>query len=129
MPAFSYSINKSLKMWNGMKKRKRKTAAFVAAILVCINFIMTPQIGALANNGNTVEEEVEEIKDNSLYAKSAVLMDAESGRILYGKNTTEQMAMASTTKIMTLLIALEQGDLESFYDKDFLCIKYSRKFN
>ena len=99
-------------MWNGMKKRKRKTAAFVAAILVCINFIMTPQIGVLANNGNTVEEEVEEIKDNSLYAKSAVLMDAESGRILYGKNATEQMAMASTTKIMTLLIALEQGDLD-----------------
>ena len=99
-------------MWNGMKKRKRKTAALIAAILVCINFLMTPQIGALANNGNTVEEEVEEIKDNSLYAKSAVLMDAESGRVLYGKNATEQMAMASTTKIMTLLIALEQGDLD-----------------
>jgi D-alanyl-D-alanine carboxypeptidase (penicillin-binding protein 5/6) len=31
---------------------------------------------------------------------------------LYGKNEAEQMAMASTTKIMTLLIALEQGDLE-----------------
>ena len=91
-----------------MKKRKRKTAAFIAAILVCINFIMTSEIEVLANIGNAVEEEVEEIKDNSLYAKSAVLMDAESGRILYGKNATEQMAMASTTKIMTLLIALEQ---------------------
>ena len=38
-------------------------------------------------------------------------MDAESGRILYAKNASEQMAMASTTKIMTLLVALEQGDL------------------
>ena len=46
-----------------------------------------------------------------LYAKSAVLMDAESGRILFEKNGNEIMAMASTTKIMTCILALEKGNL------------------
>lgn len=47
-----------------------------------------------------------------LYARSAVLMDADTGRILFGKNAQEQMPMASTTKIMTLLVTLENADLE-----------------
>ena len=47
-----------------------------------------------------------------LYAQSAVLMDAESGRVLFGKNEEEQKAMASTTKIMTCILALEHGDLD-----------------
>lgn len=43
----------------------------------------------------------------NLYAKSAVLMDADSGRILYEKNGFQIMPMASTTKIMTCIVALE----------------------
>lgn len=52
------------------------------------------------------------LKDNELYALSACLMDADSGRVLYGKNVDEVRAMASTTKIMTLIIALEYGNAE-----------------
>jgi len=52
------------------------------------------------------------IKDSELYSKSAVLIDGDSGRVLYGKNELEQLPMASTTKIMTCIIALEYGDLE-----------------
>lgn len=44
-----------------------------------------------------------------LYANSACLTDAASGRILYSKNETEPMPMASTTKIMTCILALESG--------------------
>lgn len=51
-------------------------------------------------------------KDISLYAKSAVLMDADSGRVLYERNGYEQMAMASTTKIMTLIVTLENASLD-----------------
>lgn len=47
-----------------------------------------------------------------LYAQAAVLMDAVSGRVLFEKNGQEQKAMASTTKIMTCILALEQGGLE-----------------
>lgn len=46
-----------------------------------------------------------------LYAKSAVLMDAESGRVLYEKNGGEFLANASTTKILTCILALEEGNL------------------
>ena len=42
-------------------------------------------------------------------AKSAVLIDAESGVVLYGKNENERRGMASTTKIMTALVALENA--------------------
>lgn len=52
------------------------------------------------------------LKANDLYALSACLMDADSGRVLYEKNGYEVRAMASTTKIMTLIIALEYGNME-----------------
>lgn len=47
-----------------------------------------------------------------LYAQSAVVMDADSGRVLFEKNGFEKKAMASTTKIMTCILALESGKLE-----------------
>ena len=43
----------------------------------------------------------------SVAAKGAVLIDAKSGRILFGQNENERFPMASTTKIMTALLALE----------------------
>ncbi|HHY13074.1 MAG TPA: D-alanyl-D-alanine carboxypeptidase [Thermoanaerobacterales bacterium] len=45
-------------------------------------------------------------------ANSAILMDIDSGRILYDKNINEKRPMASTTKIMTAIIALELGNLQ-----------------
>ena len=47
-----------------------------------------------------------------LYAKAAVLMDADSGRVLYDLCGDEQLPMASTTKIMTLIVTLENADPE-----------------
>lgn len=49
--------------------------------------------------------------ENELFAKSAVLIDADSGRILYAKNADCEMANASTTKILTCIIVLENCDL------------------
>lgn len=54
----------------------------------------------------------EEPDPNELFAKAAVLMDADSGRILYAKNENEQMPMASTTKILTLIVTLENRNLD-----------------
>ena len=48
----------------------------------------------------------------TLYARSAVLMDADSGRILFEKNGEERLANASTTKILTCILALEKGEPE-----------------
>ncbi|MCC8127301.1 MAG: serine hydrolase [Clostridiales bacterium] len=47
---------------------------------------------------------------NNLRAQSAVLIDGDSGRILFGKNDDEFRPMASTTKIMTCILALEKGE-------------------
>lgn len=47
-----------------------------------------------------------------LYAQSAVLMDADSGRVLFEKNGGEQRPMASTTKILTCILVLENTDME-----------------
>ena len=45
-------------------------------------------------------------------AISAVIVDGDTGRILWGKNENKPMAMASTTKIMTALVALENSDIK-----------------
>ena len=49
------------------------------------------------------------LEEDHLYAESAVLMDAISGRVLFTKNPRARMYPASTTKIMTLMLALESG--------------------
>ena len=47
----------------------------------------------------------------TLGADCAVLMDGASGKILLGQNENKRCGMASTTKIMTALVAIENGDL------------------
>lgn len=46
-------------------------------------------------------------------ATAAVLMDADTGRVLYEKNADRRMLVASTTKILTALVVLESCDLQS----------------
>jgi len=79
---------------------KRAQACLMAAVL---------SIQALTIS-TYAEEAVEEPKD--LYARSCVLMDGSTGRVLFEKNGYEQMPMASTTKIMTLIVTLENGNLD-----------------
>ncbi len=45
-------------------------------------------------------------------ARAAVLINADNGQVLFGKNEEEQHSMASTTKIMTALIALEKASTD-----------------
>ncbi|MBO5378793.1 MAG: D-alanyl-D-alanine carboxypeptidase [Clostridia bacterium] len=52
----------------------------------------------------------------SLSAKSAILIEGQSGEVIYEKNACEMLSMASTTKIMTAIVALESGcDLDKKY--------------
>ena len=59
----------------------------------------------------SIEAHGEEL-EGDLYSLSAVLMDGESGRILYEKNGKEFLSNASTTKILTCILALEEGKQE-----------------
>lgn len=49
----------------------------------------------------------------ALSAQSAIVLDADSGRILFSHNARRKMGMASTTKIMTAITALENADINS----------------
>ena len=66
--------------------------------------------------GSAREVRAEESGQLQLYAQAAVLMDADSGRVLYGKNEKEILPMASTTKIMTCIVALEYGNPEEIVE-------------
>lgn len=57
----------------------------------------------------------------SISAVSAILIEADSGTVLYEKNADEQRAMASTTKIMTAILTIEAGDL----DREFVADSYA----
>jgi D-alanyl-D-alanine carboxypeptidase/D-alanyl-D-alanine carboxypeptidase (penicillin-binding protein 5/6) len=46
-------------------------------------------------------------------AQSAIVMDADSGKILFEQNADEIRAVASLTKVMTAIITLESGDLDT----------------
>ena len=56
-------------------------------------------------------------------AKAAVLISADTGEVVYAKNCTEKLPMASTTKIMTTLLCLESGGLYDEFVVDSDAIK------
>lgn len=78
--------------------------------LIAIILTIILSIGA----AKSVYAEEPDSTNLQLYAQSAVLMDAGSGRILYEKNGYDIKPMASTTKIMTCILALECGNVEDY---------------
>ena len=63
------------------------------------------------------ETEAQEQVPN-IIAEAAVVMDAKSGEVLYEKNADEIKEMASTTKIMTALVVLENIPLDTVVTVD-----------
>ena len=86
-----------------MKKRKKRKPYLMCILTVLLMMEISIRVQAEGTPEN-------------LYARSAVLMDADTGRILFGKNDNEVMPMASTTKIMTLLVTLEHADLDEIVE-------------
>lgn len=56
--------------------------------------------------------------DELTVAQSAVLMERDSGRVLYSKNMDKQLPMASTTKIMTALVVAENNAMDEVVTVD-----------
>lgn len=75
--------------------RKRLLALFLC---VCVCLMLPATLSA---------------EDVSVSAEAAVLMEITSGEIIYARNRNERLPMASTTKIMTALVALENGALST----------------
>lgn len=51
------------------------------------------------------------VQEPEISARTAIVMDLNSGMVLYEKNSQDKVFPASTTKILTALLAIEQGDL------------------
>ncbi|MDL4839336.1 D-alanyl-D-alanine carboxypeptidase family protein [Aquibacillus rhizosphaerae] len=62
--------------------------------------------------GITVQAETEEITPDNLISEAVILMDANSGQILYEKNARVPLYPASLTKIATAIYAIENGDMD-----------------
>ena len=73
----------------------------LTAVILVIGILLLIPISANATK---------EIKPFDVEAKSAVLMDIESGKVLYAKNPDEALPPASVTKVMTLLLVMEEID-------------------
>ncbi len=83
-----------------MKKIIKKSLLLLLSVLLLLN---VPVIVFAENE-----------TDLKLYARSALLMDAATGRVLYEENGYAVMPMASTTKIMTCILAIESGRLDEY---------------
>ena len=70
--------------------------------VVCLCLVLVLLVGVLPPRAAAVELDVE--------GKSALLMDAATGTVLYEKNAHEKLAPASVTKVMTMLLIMEAID-------------------
>lgn len=66
--------------------------------------------GSISSIFEELSIEVFNGEEPQINARSAIVMDFDSGRVLYEKNAYIKRPMASTTKIMTAIIALENGN-------------------
>lgn len=98
-----------------MKKRRWKKMIALSLLFIFFSSNHIPAEPLSQDNPDETQEENEiEIEEpKNLYALSACLMDADSGRILFGKEEDVRRANASTTKIMTLIVTLEHADLNN----------------
>lgn len=82
--------------------KKNNIRSSLVLLLCCLPLLFSPPGKALAEKESV-----------STHAKAAALIDVESGRILYSSRGDERLPIASLTKIMTAIVAIENGDLNS----------------
>ncbi|GGG57167.1 D-alanyl-D-alanine carboxypeptidase family protein [Paenibacillus radicis (ex Gao et al. 2016)] len=85
-----------------MKKRCMKLFLLVAALSMAMPVAAFAEEKAPANAGSAA--------DLAPSARSAILMDADSGTIIYEKNSNDKLPPASITKVMTMLLIMEAID-------------------
>ena len=99
----------------------KKVLCFVLSL--CIGAAACFPTGVFAKNEQ--EEAAEAVQSDALgvSARSAALIEADSGRVIYVKNGEERLPIASTTKIMTALLTLEAPNLDTYFTVDPNAIK------
>jgi D-alanyl-D-alanine carboxypeptidase len=89
-----------------MRIRKTKRFGF---IYISILFLYAAVIAPSARADN------ESYNAPAVHAEAAVLMDMESGEFVYERNADKRMLIASTTKIMTALVAIDGAASATVY--------------
>lgn len=82
-------------------------------ISICF-FIYVYIISVICNCIYATEENIQNEQNSGemvIYSESAILMESKTGKVLYEKNMNERKYPASTTKILTAIIALEKCEL------------------
>ncbi|NLI70790.1 MAG: D-alanyl-D-alanine carboxypeptidase [Firmicutes bacterium] len=87
----------------------KKRMAGRSGVILILLFLMFSLSGVATGQENDVGETMQK---PAVSAASAVVMDHRTGRILYSKGMNQQRYIASTTKIMTAIIAIEKGRLK-----------------
>lgn len=91
----------------------RKKYKNISTILISLFIIECFLLKIMYVNTAAIEKyTLKEDKNFRVNARCAIALDKESHRVLYEQNAYEIVPMASTTKILTSLIAIEQGDLD-----------------
>lgn len=92
-----------------MKKKSILSLLLAAALSfsVFIPVFAEPDSDTSGVNSNVFVEDASLTPPDITYSQSALLLDFQSGRMLYGKNIDDKVYPASTTKIMTGILALE----------------------
>lgn len=88
---------------------KHIAAVIVVTAVLLFTQTYTSARGAEYKIPQTVDMKPVAEEPAELYALSAVLMDGESGRVLYEKDGERPLANASTTKVLTCIVALENS--------------------
>ena len=86
----------------------------IAAVTIVTAVLLFTQTSASVQGGeNKIPQMVDMIpaieEPSELHALSAILMDGDSGRVLYEKDGKTPLANASTTKVLTCIVALESS--------------------
>jgi D-alanyl-D-alanine carboxypeptidase (penicillin-binding protein 5/6) len=91
-----------------MGKIRKRFVIFGVVAAFLLSACLSP-IRVFAETDQTAEVT---LRENDLYAKACALVDGDSGRLLYGKNESAAMPNASTTKILTCILAMEQCEMD-----------------
>lgn len=95
-------------------RMKHIAAVIVVTAVLLFTQTYTSARGAEYKIPQTVDMTPVAEEPAELYALSAVLMDGESGRVLYEKDGERPLANASTTKVLTCIVALENSSGDDY---------------
>lgn len=108
-----------------MVKKIRKIGLIILILIICFNYIST------ANNRNETTDDLSEVElvenesvetvsnateEPETYSKHIICIERTTGEVLFEKDAYTRTAMASTTKILTAIVTLENCNLNEMVE-------------